>query len=519
MLARIVALAVALLCAAASPAQTDLEQRLDAVKEFQRFFRKFKQIEQKIEAIRTLEIAECVPAAEALVDLFDNKSPEIVRAAVDVLSGYKSESTFAAMVAALPELDNRTQQTVLIEVFGRAGIKSAAAKIEELICDQGVTDAGVRFAAARAIGQLGGDRAGDALRILLDDSGSTVRMAACDSVGALDIDALGPRLVELLGDSSWQVQIAAVRALGKVREPSAVEPIIELMAGGGRVVEECGDALFHITGMDLGTDAEAWRKQWERLQKISGWRIPTDAELAKKAESRKRYDALYGKSDDATSFGGIKTTSTRILFIIDVSGSMDDVVTEKEKFDAEYRDYRKLTIVKTELARTIEGLGDNTLFNIVAFASEVKPWKKFLVPANVVNKASASRWVEKLEALGGKEAQELAKSGLGGAANLAAGKTNTYAALLYPFGIDPEKTSQPRSGAASKSKLDTVFFLSDGRPSTGKVVDEREILRIVNEINAEFRITFHVIAIGDFQKALLEHLAHDNEGVFVDLGR
>src|SRR5690606_2279295 len=151
-----------------------------------------------------------------------------------------------------------------------------------------------------------------------------------------------------------------------------------------------------------------------------GWRIPTDEELEKKAANRKKYDALYGKSDaPKTTFGGIPTTSTRILFIIDVSGSMADLVVEREKFDAGYEDFEKLTIVKTELQRTIESLGDDVLFNIVAFASDVDTWKNHLVRANIVNKSSAKSWVGKLKPIGGPEAQGLAAAGLGGAANLA----------------------------------------------------------------------------------------------------
>ncbi len=519
MIVRWIALLSVLLCSAGAPAQADMAKRVDAVKEFKKYFRKFKKVDQKVEAVRTLEGNECVPAAEELVKLFNHKMPEVVRASIDVLSGYKSEPTFRALIEELPEMKNQDRRAVLIDVLGRAGIKSASPVVCDIVVNQKLSHRGMKISSARTIGSLGGDTAADALAILIEDSDVTVRMAACDSVGQLDLDALGKTLVKKLEDPAWQVQLASVQALGKVREQSAVTPMIGMLRKGGRVVEACADSLFYITGIDLGTNADEWQKMWDRLSSIPGWRIPTDAELAKKAASRKRYDAIYGKTEKANSFSGIKTTSTRILFIIDISGSMEDLVVQKEQFDANYPNYQKLTIVKTELARTIDTLDGNTLFNIVAFASKTKPWKKFLVPANVVNRASAKNFVKKLKALGGKEAQGLAGAGLGGSANLSAGKTNTFAALMYPFGIDPEKKSQPKSGAASKNKLDTVFFLSDGRPSTGKIVDEREILRVVNETNREFRMTFHVIAIGEFQKGFLKHLAEANNGMFVDLGK
>jgi hypothetical protein len=291
------------------------------------------------------------------------------------------------------------------------------------------------------------------------------------------------------------------------------------MREGGRLQEECAEALYSITLLDFGTQPDVWEKQWSTLKGI-GWRIPTDEEVAKAKESRKRSDAYYGKKEETTTFGGITTTSRRILFIIDVSGSMDDLVVERSRFDAGYADFKKLTIVKTELRRTIEALEANTMFNIVAFATDLDPWKKFLVPANIVNKASALRWTEKLAPIGGSEAQELAAAGLSGSANLEAGKTNTFKALLYPFGIDPE--TPPPAGTekgALKNELDTVFFLSDGRPSTGKLVDTVEILKVIRRYNESFKIVFHTIAIGEFEKNFLRGLAEANGGTFVDLGR
>src|SRR5690606_30871695 len=110
--------------------------------------------------------------------------------------------------------------------------------------------------------------------------------------------------------------------------------------------------------------------------------------------------------------------------------------------------------------------------------------------------------------------------GLGGTANLAAGKTNTFKALMYPFGVDPD-AKRPTTGedGALENPIDTVFFLSDGRPSTGKYTDTNEILEEVVRLNDRYKMVFHTIAIGEFQKSFLESLAQRNGGVFVDLGR
>ena len=95
--------------------------------------------------------------------------------------------------------------------------------------------------------------------------------------------------------------------------------------------------------------------------------------------------------------------------------------------------------------------------------------------------------------------------------------------MLYGFDVDPDKP--PKAAVtgidknALKRPLDTIYFLSDGRPSVGKLIETNEILAEVRKFNDQYRIVIHAIAIGDFQKEFLQQLAQDNGGVFVDLGR
>ena len=273
---------------------------------------------------------------------------------------------------------------------------------------------------------------------------------------------------------------------------------------------------------DYILDPDVWKKYMDALRGF-GWKMPTDEEVAKAKATRQRNLEYYGKKGERTTFGKITTSSTRVLFIIDVSGSMEDHVVEREKFDAGYESYQKLEIVKTELRNTIKALAKNTIFNIVAFATNVKTFRKGLVPAHIINRKAADNFVRRLRPIGGSEAVDMGAVGLGG--GVALGKTNTYKALMFAFGIDPDKqkTTQVFTGGNSRTmirrrKLDTVFFLSDGKPSHGKLVDTNEILKEVTEINKMYRIVFHTIAIGQFQKEFLLKLARQNGGTFVDLG-
>ncbi|MCA8955375.1 MAG: HEAT repeat domain-containing protein [Planctomycetes bacterium] len=516
-------LSLALMLGSLSPfgtAQSD-DAKLEAVKDFKTYMRKARAGSERVEAVKTLLGNECPQAAEELLKLAADRTEPVRIAAMSVLATYKRPETFKAMYTALPDMADKTAVALLIEVLGRAGILDALPAIRQVgIRDAGI-DTHVKVRVADAIERLG-DRTGsnDILVKYLADPDPTVRISAADAVGKLKLRAIGDHLVPLLSDKYWQVQAAAILASGQARVEKAIDPLIELMRHEGRFKTDTAEALFLITMKDFGANPDLWAKSLTSLRGF-GWKMPSDAEVAKAKAARKRSDEFYGKKDGRKTFGGIVTTSTRVLFIIDISGSMEDHVVEKQKFTGSYEDYSKLSIVKTELVNTIDSLDKNTLFNIVAFATNLRPWKKDLVPANVVTKSAAKAWVRRLKPLGGSESSEAATVGL--SSDLSQGKTNTFKALMYPFDIDPDKEIKVvftggDSRRMVKRKLDTVFFLSDGRPSVGKYVDTEEILKEVLRVNKVYRMTLHTIAIGQFQKTFLQTLAQQNGGEFVDLG-
>lgn len=523
MLHRIGLLLLAMLVVTAAAFAQDADpERLAFVKEFKRFFKKFKTEAEQVEAVRTLTNYECVPAVEELLTMMDHKVPLVQQTALAVLAGYKDSKSFQPWLDGFSANKDQTQRMLLLRVFGAAKLKGA----RDVICAAAIDDKAtsqVRYEALRALQQIGETNISQVVAPLLTDADALVRMAACDTVAKLEMTDLGLAVVPLLKDSEWQVQTSAVTAVAVTRPQAAVQPLIDLMRQSGRVRTECAEALFRITGFEFGLEPDRWQEQWDRLMAIEGWRIPTKEELAKKAESRQKYAEIYGqKPGVTTTFAGIPTTSTYVMFIIDVSGSMDDTVVEREKFQG-YRDDKKFTVVRAQLLSALDSLTENTNFNIVAFASNLNPWKQKLVPANIVNREAAKAWVGRLKPIGGTEDQNLAASGLGGLADLAGGKTNTLKAVLHPFGVDPE--NPPRAAVTGgdkvsiKNKLDTVYFLSDGRPSVGKIIDTLEILKEVRRYNEAFKIVFHTIAIGEFQKEFLRDLAEQNGGVFIDLGR
>ncbi len=91
-------------------------------------------------------------------------------------------------------------------------------------------DAGVRTAAARAAGLLGGRRAVADLRRLLTDDEPVVRVAAIETLGKIPSAGIPDAALELLGDPALEVRVAALEVLSRRGGPEHL-PMIESLAG------------------------------------------------------------------------------------------------------------------------------------------------------------------------------------------------------------------------------------------------------------------------------------------------
>jgi len=520
-------LILALGSALASAAQDD-----EVVKEFRKYFKKYKDTPTRVEAVLALEGNESPKVVEALVDVVDGSEPDVRRAVVRVLAKFETRPPVDALLAELEKNKREGVRLALLDAIADGGYGGAAPIVAELLSDKSWV---VRRQALTALARSAAAPAGEAflpegdggaapadeppldvpaaILPLCQDGEPAVRCAALDALAFLKSPLAVEPARAALSDDVWQVRASAVAALGVVRRRESIPLLIERMGlEEGRLVADIGHALEEITGRGFGQRLESWQKFWatfgERFQ------IPTDAELAKLREAQAKSREKY-VPPGTVSYHGIDSPSRRILFVIDVSGSMESEVVERERFESgDYPSMLRIDIVKTELMRTIENLESYVEFNVLAFATDVKSWKKDLVPANVLSKSSAVEWVGRLEAIGGASKEDLARAGLVGSANLEAGKTNTYAALMAALGVEPGAKRDEYSVA-----VDTVFFLSDGRPSHGDYVDTDDILREVRNANQARKVVIHTIALGEFQKEFMRQLAGENGGVFVDLGR
>ena len=483
----------------------------EIVKEFKKYFKKFKETPDRVEAVLALEGEQAPAVVRALLPVLKDKEPEVVEAAVTVLSKFEERPPIDALLEALESKKDESIRIGILRAMGDGGYSGTKDGLLACLPDRSWD---VRRRAVQALAKGGYKDTCEAIVPLAKDKEVAVRCASLDALGALASELAIDPGIAALKDDSWQVRSSAIGALGKVRHKRSIGPLIEAMeVEQGRLITEFGDALGSITGRSFGTRTEQWRRFWDQFK--DRYEIPTDEELAKLREKQKKIKESY-KPPGTVNFIGVDTPSRSIAFVIDTSGSMEDEVVEKERFeDGEYPSFRRIDIVKTELKRTIENLESYVEFNIYSFATEVKQWKKKQVKANVLNKKSALEWVSRLDAIGGSSKEDLARNGLTGSANLGAGKTNTFDALMTALGAAGRGVKDKHYKVA----VDTIFFLSDGRPSEGKFTVPEDILREVRKANELRKVVIHTIAIGQFQKTFMQTLAEANGGIFVDLGK
>jgi HEAT repeats len=108
-----------------------------------------------------------------------------------------------------------------------AGLRVAESLAEVSFCPAALTlsgdeDAGIRVAAARLLGAIGGAAVAERLTELLRDEDSKVRAAAAFSLGRMQHWQSAPQIAECLRDPKWRVRRDAGLALRAIGAPGAL---------------------------------------------------------------------------------------------------------------------------------------------------------------------------------------------------------------------------------------------------------------------------------------------------------
>jgi uncharacterized protein YegL len=204
------------------------------------------------------------------------------------------------------------------------------------------------------------------------------------------------------------------------------------------------------------------------------------------------------------TFYGLKTAGQRVVFVVDISGSMEgknegtlqdravgvavqiggnavsgliggqlgSLVGGQAASEA-----TKLGGAKRELIPALQGLPEATSFSIITFGQDSKPWLRGMVPASTENRDLAVVFIKQLAADGG---------------------TPTHKALEQAF-------SYPDVGA--------IFLLSDGQPTDAS---QDQIVQYVRQLNAGRGVMVSTVGLGaDQDERFLTTLANDNGGRYV----
>ncbi len=310
--------------------------------------------------------------------------------------------------------------------------------------------------------------------------------------------------IKALGRGTWRSDMAMVNLLSDFRSQEAMPALItvlerfqnpeELKSGkmSGLLLYQAHELLVAMTGAVFpANQPDKWRAFWE-------------AEKDKIVVTQKREPASSGETV-ASGFCGIPVQGTRIVFVLDLSGSMDWPMDEVGADGKKKRSVR-IDFAKRELHRAMDAISPNASFNLVTFNGDDKAesWEKDLVIASEKNRTRFKKYVDGLKALGG---------------------TNLWSGLE-----DALKIKSLVYGNRYATAADEIFVLSDGAPTVGDVQDPIEMLRLVQECNkfAQARInTFFISSatppdqptpkMSITPQELMRRMAEQNGGRFREL--
>lgn len=306
-------------------------------------------------------------------------------------------------------------------------------------------------------------------------------------------------------DRAWEAKIVALRAIDLMADERITDDVITALekskASEGRIKNELIRILVRLVGIDIKSDdANAWRAAWALRKQGKDPGKPGDGVTVA----------------EPIEFYGLKTRSTRLIFIIDRSGSMvapsgdrprpptpapagpavgtgTAKETPQETAGREeatrIRDkYQNLSVksrmdaAKKEIVLAVYSLDPRISFNVIWFEASVVPWKQELQMATWPNKADCLREIDKVTAGGG---------------------TNIWDSLETAY----KMIQQPRSETVALDKkanyvmslngADTIFFMTDGEPSAGRLQKGPEIVAELRKTTRVRKVIVNAICVGD----------------------
>lgn len=462
-----------------------------------------------LEALATMtsKDAKDALAAGARGEWAKGRSGNALRAAALLGLGYVGDLDYVPVVSAALADGHAVTRIHAVEALQRLGDEKAILALIGVVEKEG-NDA-VLVTAAKALRQIYSKFFKDAEE---KRDREKVKKPKGDDTPAADEKPIEPpasaRLavraaIKALGRTNWRADMVLVRLLDDFRSSESVPALIRVLERfrdnpkdvesgklSGLLRVKVHELLVSMTGAVYSAkQPEKWRELWER-------------EKDKIQVAKKRDDKPKQGGTAAAGFVGIPVEGTRVVFILDLSGSMN------WPMDDAGGKVKRLDYAKRELLKAVEALAPDSMFNLVTFNGddEAETWSKKLVDATQRNKDRFKKFVEKLRPLGGT--------------NLWSGMEAALNIKLLKYGNHYETT------------VDEIFLLSDGAPSVGDVQDPIEILRLVQEVNRFKEVRINTVFISSqtppevqraqarmslVPKELMRRMAKQNGGKFRDV--
>jgi HEAT repeat protein len=492
----------------------------EKIKEFKKF-QNHEDVRIRAEQHERLSLVDHPEAALILINVGMRDDTFRVRdRAIWALSKHKSAGSLA-VARALLKTGSDEAKTGVARALSKMDPHppGAAAEVAALLLAGGKET--TREALCQALGFFA-DKVGTPALVANLKGPEKVVIAAADALGLVKDPAAVAPLVAMLKGGTWVTQVAAIDALALIRSKDSVPPLIEYLANAeGRPREDAKIALQQITGREFGMKAEDWQGWWK--DNGEKWEVPPPVDPKTIEAKEKNVDDGYGRSHKVVEYHRIKTYSKRLLFVVDISASMQDVIKVKRGYDAVDKRFQaspKIDLARHELKAVLKTLDKNTWFNVMCFETDIRPWKKEAVLADPSSVADAVQWVESQRARTGGSSGGMRQSSGIDENGWVVGRTNTYGALKFVFG----RPLKPGIGVTGNPKpagnCDTVFFLTDGEPTEGETTNLDEILADVVQWNKTAKLIIHTIGMSETSglRTLLSGLAQQTGGKCVFVG-
>ena len=433
---------------------------------------------EAVEKIRPLASLEMV---QALLPLLGDPHPRVRKRAAEAIARSSPASGVEFLAKSGLRHPHRWVRANAASCLGALGDPKAAPALAASLADP---DPDVRAAACASLATLGADdvagkvaslaerdpawiakaaavealasidgRAGDRVAaIAVTDKTWQVRLSAARAAPLLD-PAVGLQVcVTALGDTDWRVRVQAIESSCLVRDRALIGAIVDLLAKEkGRLRWDAWLALRDLTGKELGLEPAHWKRWWDANKET--FDVPPPATAGAPPEDRPA-------GETGVQFFSLPILSTRMEFVLDLSGSMRDPAPGQAN-------QSKLDVAKRETGKTFGLLPEGAWFNVLLlgcdtegrYPTDQKKWKRTLHPATPAGRAEAAAYLNRQEARGW---------------------TNIWDGIELAFEDD---------------LVDTIYLYTDGGASRGTFVMTADILDELARMNRFRKIMIHTVEV------------------------